>query len=223
MTESVLESRQRPLKAAEARLLRARARSLRRRGQRAASVGLWTGLSTIALLWALTLVASDAPVLVITAFWLVAGTVIISWVRHSLGADSRTLDAVADGLESALRRNCALVYDIRASGFVLFDEVEDEGACYAFQLIDKSEIIFLSGQEFYEQPRFPSLDFALVFPLDEADRRVDMLIQKHGSKADPRRRIAASVKRTLNIPEDLQIVTGALDDVEERLQDKREP
>ena len=60
--------------------------------------------------------------------------------------------------------------------------MEDEGACFAFQLEDRDEIVFLSGQEFYETAKFPSLDFSLVFPLDESGRRVDMLIERRGAK-----------------------------------------
>ena len=207
----------RSLTAAEARLLRARISSLRSRGQRAASAGLWIGIVAIAILWALTLLASDAPPLVVTGFWLVAGIVIILWVRRDLGADRRAMDSMAAGLQSALSRNLALVYDIRSSGFVEFEEVEDEGACYAFQLKDTDKLVFLSGQEFYEEARFPSLDFALVFPLDEADRPVDMLIDKRGAKTSPDRRIPVAVKGTLRIPEDLQLVQGELFRIEEVL------
>ena len=212
-----LEFQERQLTAAEVRLLRARISSLRRRGPRVMSRGLWTGIFSIAVLWALTMAASDAPVPVITGFWLVAGAAIIFWVRRDLGGDRKSFDSIAAGLESALRRNCALVHDVRSSGFVEFEEIEDEGACYAFQLAGRNEIVFLSGQEFYEEARFPSLDFALVFPLDEAGRRVDMLIEKRGGKADPQRRIPAHVKATLTLPEDLQVMAGTLDDLDGRL------
>jgi hypothetical protein len=217
-----LESRQRPLSESEARLLRGRMTSLQRRGRRASSGGLWIGILAIVILWALTMAASDAPAAVITAFWIVAGAVIILWVRRDLGADRRSLDTIVRRLESALRRNLADVYDIRSSGFVEFDEIEDEGACYAFQLAGKDEIVFLSGQEFYEEARFPSLDFALVFPLDEAGQRVDMLIEKRGAKSEPQRRIPSHVKRTLTIPEDLRIIPATLGEVEQRVGGSRE-
>ena len=216
-----LQPTRRPLTAAEARLLRARISSLRTRGQRAASAGLWIGIVAIAILWALTLLVSDAPPLVVTGFWLVAGIAIILWVRRDLGADRRAMDSMAAGLQSALSRNLALVYDIRSSGFVEFEEMEDEGACYAFQLKDTDRLVFLSGQEFYEEARFPSLDFALVFPLDEADRPVDMLIDKRGAKTSPERRIPAAVKGKFRIPEDLQLVPGGLSRIEEVLRARR--
>ena len=211
-----LQPRRRALTDAERRLLKARGSSFRHIGHRAVSRGWWVGAVAIAVLWALTMVASDAPALVITGFWLVAGGVIVLWVRRDLGADRRTLDHVAAGLESAIRRNEADVYDIRASGLVEFEEMEDEGACYAFQL-EGDRLVFLQGQEFYEEARFPSLDFSLVFPLDESGRRVDMLIEKRGPKATPERRIPGSLKESLAIPEDLQIIEGTLAGIEDRL------
>jgi hypothetical protein len=211
-----LECSRRQLTAAEIRLLRARASSLRGRGPRIFSRGTWVGAITIAVLWGLTVVASDAPIIVVTAFWIVAGAFLLWWVRRDLTGHRRMFDAVAEGLESALRRNLAEVCEVRASGFVEFAETEDEGACYAFQLSGRNEVVFLSGQEFYEEARFPSLDFALVFPLDEADGRVDMVIERRGAKAKPERVVPASVKRTLTIPPDLQILDGPLQGIENR-------
>jgi hypothetical protein len=212
-----LQPRRRALTGAEKRLLRARAASLRGRGQRASSRGVWIGVAAIGALWALTLLASDAPVLVVTGFWLVVGGLVVAWVARDLRADRRTLDSIAAGHESALRRNLADVYDVRSSAFVAFEEIEDEGACYAFQLAGSEQMVFLSGQELYEDARFPSLDFSLVFPLDEAGRRVDMLIDKRGAKAAPERVVPAAIKDALTIPEDLRIVLGSLDDLEQRL------
>jgi hypothetical protein len=211
-----LQAHQRPLTRAESRLLRLRSSSLHKRARRAASAGLWAGGVAIAVLWALTMLASDAPALVITGFWLVAGGAIVLWVQRDLGADRRTMDGIAEGLESALRRNLADVYDIRASGFLEFEEIEDEGACYVFQL-DGNRLVFIQGQEFYDEAQFPSLDFSLVFPLDEAGGRVDMFIEKRGAKARPERRVPAKVKQELAIPEDLQFVEGTLAGLEDRL------
>jgi hypothetical protein len=211
-----LQAHQRPLTSAEGRLLRLRGTSLRKRARRAASAGLWVGGVVIAVLWALTMLASDAPALVITGFWIVVGGAIVLWVRRDLGADRRAMDGIAAGFESALRRNLADVYDIRASGFLEFEEIEDEGACYAFQL-DGNRLVFIQGQELYDEAQFPSLDFSLVFPLDEAGGRVDMFIEKRGAKARPERRVPAEVKQQLAIPEDLQIVEGTLAGLEDRL------
>ena len=219
--DSGLQPRHRPLTAAETRLLHARMVSLGRRGRRAASAGLWVGAAAIVVLWALTMFLSDAPTLVITGFWLAAGLVIVLWTQRDFGRDRKVFDALAAALDSAVRRNMAEVYDIRSTAFVQFEEVEDEGACYAFQLQGRDAIVFLSGQQFYEEARFPSLDFSLVFPLDEAGRSVDMLIEKRGPKAASERVIPASVKDGLTIPGDLEIVSGTLDGIEKRLRPRR--
>ena len=133
----------------------------------------------------MTLLASDAPWLVITGFWLVVGAGITLWARRDLRKDTASRQQWIQGLESALRRAEADVYDILAGAFVELEEFEDEGACYAFAL-DESRVVFISGQEFYEAARFPSLDFSLVYVLDEAGRVADMLIENVGPR--PRRR-----------------------------------
>jgi len=212
----ILEPSQRPLTAAEIRLLQSRRESLRGRGRRAVSFGLWAGIGIVVLLWILTLIVSDAPDIVVTGFWLVVGAGIILWVRRDLKRDSGVMDEFAAALESAVQRNLAEVYDIRSTGFVAFEEFEDEGACYAFQL-DGNRLVFLQGQEFYETARFPSLDFALVCPLDQLGRQVHMFIDNRGPKAEPQRRVPGDVKWTLEFPEDLEVVDGTLDEVEQLL------
>jgi hypothetical protein len=108
------------------------------------------------------------------------------------------------------------VYEVRSRSFVEFEEVEDEGACYAFEL-DDERVVFISGQEFYPEAKFPSLDFSLAYILDEAGHNVDMLIEKRGPKAAPARVIPGSVKERLVIPEMLETRTIRIADLEEAL------
>ena len=107
-----------------------------------------------------------------------------------------------------VRRPCEIV---RRAG-----EIEDEGACYAFEL-DVGRIAFIQGQEFYESARFPSLDFSLAYVLDEADQSVDTLIDKRGAKAAPARRIPAAVKQRLDVPDHLEVRKGRIADLEDIL------
>jgi len=99
---------------------------------------------------------------------------------------------------------------------VEFEEIEDEGACYAFQLPD-DEIVFVTGQEFYPDPRFPNSDFSLVHVFDRTGNLVEMFTDKAGHKIEPIRRVPAQMKKTLSIPDHLEIVHGRLENVDELL------
>ena len=168
------------------------------------------------LLWLWTMWASDASRIVITGFWLVAGGAIAMWVRRDMHVHAGQLRETADRLASALHRNAADVYDVRARAFAEFEEVEDEGACYAFEL-DGNRMVFISGQEFYESTRFPSLDFSLVYILDEAGAPIDMTIEKRGPRTPAARVIPAAAKSALDIPDHLEVRAGTIDDLERLL------
>ena len=131
--------------------------------------------------------------------------------------DAGQLHAVAAGLSSALTRNEADVYDVRAIAFAEFEEVEDEGACYAFAL-DTRRLVFVMGQEFYPGAKFPSLDFSLVHILDEQGNTVDMLIEKRGARRAPARTIPTAVKQRMKLPEHLEVRAGTVNTVEESLE-----
>ena len=190
--------------------------SLRARGRRASRVALPVSAAVIVILWLATLFASDAPWFIITLFWLGVGGAIAFWVGRDMRQHARGFERASRDLESALRRNAADVYDIRARAFAEFEEVEDEGACYAFEL-DGHRLVFLIGQEFYDSARFPSLDFSLVYVLDEQGQSVDMLIDKRGLKAAPTRTIPAAAKLTFEIPEHLETRSGTVAEIEANL------
>ena len=80
----MLESSLRPLTKAEQRLLGAKIRDLESRlgrGPRA----LIPGGVVIAILWALTLVASDTSWVIVTVFWIVAGAGILLCGQCKIG------------------------------------------------------------------------------------------------------------------------------------------
>jgi hypothetical protein len=210
---ATLDAVRRPLTDNQRRLIRAKARSLTNTGRRASAISLPITAGVISLLWLWTILASDAPRLVVTVFWVVIGAGITLWVRRDMRTHAGQLQGMAQGLESALRRNEADVYDIRGSAHAVFEEIEDEGACYAFEL-EGGRLVFVAGQEFYESARFPSLDFSLVYPLDEQGQPVEMFIEKRGGKTAPARTIPAAVKKSLNVPDHLEVCTGRIDDLE---------
>ena len=215
-TPSALAASRRPLTATERRLLRGRIRSLTARGRRASRVALPMTGGAVFLLWVWTVLASNAPWLVITAFWLVVGAAIAFWVHRDMRTHAGHFDTMAHDLESALTRNAADVYDVHARSYAAFEEIEDEGACYAFEL-DGDRLVFITGQEFYESARFPSLDFSLVYVLDERERTVDMLIDKRGARTAPAKTIPATLKRALAIPDHLEVRPGRIDTLESSL------
>lgn len=212
-TPGRLEPLRRPLTATERRLIGSKIRNLTARSGRASRVSLPITGGIVFMLWLWTVLASDAPWPVVTAFWVVAGAALALWAQREMRKDAGTFDRMARDLGSALRRNMAEVYDIRARSFAECEEFEDEGACYAFEL-DGNRLVFITGQEFYEGARFPSLDFSLVYVLDESGATVDMFIDKRGAKARPARTIPAVSKHALDVPEHLEVRSGTIENLE---------
>src|SRR5262245_51118449 len=213
MTDShTLGAHRRPLTETEQRVIRVKIRSLTTRGHRASAFALPIAGGVVFALWFWTILASDVGWRIVTAFWLIVGGGVAFWVRRDMRAHGKIFENMGRGLESALKRNAAEVYDVRASAFAELEEIEDEGACYAFAIED-GRLAFIQGQEFYESARFPSLDFSLVYVLDERNQPVDMLIDKRGAKAAPARRIPATVKGRLDVPDHLEMRVGRIDNL----------
>jgi hypothetical protein len=99
---------------------------------------------------------------------------------------------------------------------VEFEEEEDEGACYAFQL-NNPWIVFVSGQDFYPSARFPNTDFSLVSIYGEHEVLVESFVEKHGNKLKPVRMISSEQKSKMKIPSHLQTIQGDLSHIEHLL------
>ncbi|UCC85015.1 MAG: hypothetical protein JSW46_08915 [Gemmatimonadota bacterium] len=211
----MLESSRRPLTPAEQRLLGAKIRDLESRLRRGPKV-LIPGGAVLVILWALTLIVSGSSWLIVTSFWIVVGTGILVWVGHDLKKDLGILRDMLGEYESARRRNEAEVFEVKARAFAEFEELEDEGACYAFEIAG-NRLVFVLGQEFYPQAKFPSHDFSLVYVLNERGGPVDMVIEKRGPKAPPARTISAAAKLELEVPEHLEVFNGKLSRIEDLL------
>lgn len=211
----ILESSTRSLTAAERRLLDAKIRDLQTRVSRGPKAAL-TSVAVVVILWILTLVASDVSWPIVTSFWIVLGIGLYLWVRRDLMKDLDNLRRMLRGYESARRRDQAEVFEVRSSAFAELKEFEDEGACFVFQIAD-DRLVFVVGQEFYPQARFPSHDFSLVHILDERSQPVEMVIEKRGPQAAPARVIPAATKLRLEIPEHLEVMEGRLDQIESLL------
>ncbi len=206
---SLLQPSRRALTSAEAEHLRDRIRLSggRRFTNLIIAGGLFIGL------WLLTPWGTDKQFWVATLTWLFIGAVLVGWAYWDLRRQSK---AARQQFESALRRNAADVYGIKATRFVEFDEVEDEGAAYAFELQD-GRIVFITGQDFYAHDTFPCLDFSLVHLLDEKGDIVELLVESHAAKAAPARVVTAPAKRSLELPAHLTVMDKPLEALEEKL------
>lgn len=158
----------------------------------------------------LTSLASDAPLTVIAAFWAVLWLVFTVWIGFPQRKLTRNEVRL---LEEAIQTNRARETRLQSTRVVEFEEVEDEGACYAFDHNGDSAV-FIVGQEFYEDIDFPNTDFSLVQILGEHGQPIRELLIKRGRKLQPERVVSAAIKRHLELPEHLAIVPGALDRIE---------
>jgi hypothetical protein len=205
----VIEDFERELTEVEEKALRRSISRHERRRRTALQNSILAACGVCGVLWLATLLASDAPKPVISGFWGATAAILTVWVwlagRREAGERIRSLRA-------ALEHRRARVVRIRSSEMVEFEEIEDEGACYAFQLPD-DQIVFVSGQEFYADARFPNSDFSLVHVFDRTGKEVEMFTDKSGHKIEPIQRVPARVKKSLSIPDHLQIIRGQVKDL----------
>jgi uncharacterized membrane protein YeaQ/YmgE (transglycosylase-associated protein family) len=212
---NLLQPSRRALTSAEAEHLRDRIRLSggRRFTNLVIAGGLFVGL------WLLTPWGTDKQFWVATLTWLVIGAVLVGWAYWDLHRQSK---AARQQFESALRRNAADVFAIKATRFVEFDEVEDEGAAYAFELQD-GRIVLITGQDFYAHDTFPCLDFSITHLLDENDEVIDLLVESHAEKAAPARVVPATAKLGLNLPAHLTLMEAPFETIEDKLRAAAQP
>ncbi len=163
---------------------------------------------------ALTILLSDDHWPIIIIFYTIIGGLISFsiWHQEKENKSERLLQ-----LENVLNKGSVSELRIQATNVVQFEEEEDEGACFAFQYA-LNELIFISGQEFYESSKFPNNDFSLIHIQDSSGKPVEFFIEKHGQKLKPNRVVPAQQKSKLKIPEHLSRISGNIDDIEKLLQ-----
>jgi hypothetical protein len=206
----VMTQAERPLSGAEQMQLASRLANARTESTRAL---LKTGAASAAVcsvLGILTLLASDAPRALIIAFWVVLWLVFTLWIGLPW---RRLMRGQVRMFEEAIRTNRAREIRLQATRVVEFEEEEDEGACYAFDH-DGDTVVFIVGQEFYEDDDFPNTDFSMVEILGERGQPIDILLTKRGRKLQPERIVPAAVKNRLDLPSHLTIVPATLDNIE---------
>lgn len=158
----------------------------------------------------ITLLTSDAPQLIVLAFW---GTLAVAFGLW-LGMPWRRL--VRDQvrlLAEGFQTNRAREIQIRSPRVVKFEEADDEGPCYAFEY-DAGESLFVVGHEFYEDEAFPNSDFSILQILGKSGNAIDQIVLKRGDKLRPERVVPASAKNQMDLPEHLTVVGAPLDLIE---------
>ena len=213
IADMTFETHERPLTAGERDLLTGRLRGAHAESSTAL---LKTGAVSAAVCGALmlaTLRLSDAPAAVIVGFWSVMTILFTLWIGMPW---RRLMRGQIPILEGALTANRARQIRVRSNRVVEFEEVEDEGACYAFES-DGGCSLFITGQEFYEDDDFPNSDFSMIELLGDRGMTVDVVLAKSGRRLTPERVIPASVKDTLDLPDHLEVVPAPLERIESAL------
>lgn len=214
---SEIDSTIRPLSEIELRLLTA---DLKRSEGRLPSFSkrlLMADFIVCGTFWVLTVIATKGRWLLPTAVWSVILVVISVWIYLSERPEYR---APVSRLEDALRQNEVHEIRIQSDAFVELEEIEDEGACFAFEIAGR-RIVFVSGQDYYPSARFPNGDFSVIQVFDSQKSLVQEFVEKRGSKLEPRRKISAKTKSRLDIPEHLQVIDGDLGELENLLRPGR--
>lgn len=159
-------------------------------------------------LWLATILLSGVSIVVITAFWLAVGVAMHFMVRRDIGEGSPW----APFITSALRGNEADIYEVRASAFLTYEPIDDEGTRYAFQ-IERDRALFIDGEVFEPGARFPSCDFNIVHALGvDGETRAEW-IEKRGPLTEP----AGAVRGPLSsFPDHLDVFEARLSELVEQ-------
>ena len=157
-----------------------------------------------------SIASRSVPPFIPLAAWFAICAGLVVWAVVS---SRRDLMKEIDRLEATLKRNEAHEVTVRSTEMIEFEEEEDEGACYAFQLKD-DRIVFIVGQEYYPSAKFPNTDFSLVSIQDGDGRCIEELIYKRGHKLKPCRMIPAKFKSEMFLPDHLEVIRGKLSELE---------
>jgi hypothetical protein len=173
-----------------------------------------TSLGLFGILAILTCLSNPKDALIIILFWVMVGVGISFWIYIP---GQRGLSRSIQQYDRAIASGMAEEYSILSTRFWEIEEKEDEGACYAFELLSR-QVVFLSGQEYDATRKFPSLDFSWVVIKDNSNQEVEMLIESRGPRVPPEKTFPAKVKSECKIPEHGVVMDGTLEEVFEKIQ-----
>jgi hypothetical protein len=212
----VLSSQPRAIDEKERRYLRAQRKRLTGRRAHLWRNGVWA-YAFFGILAGLTILADrEKPMInfktdseIIIGFYMAFSTIVgvptLISERRRLARLAREYDQVlANGTCSDLR--------IRSKRMWEFEEQEDEGQCYAFEL-EAGGVAFVEGQDFYAGARFPNSDFSLIEFRTSDGKLIDMMLEKRGTKLVAERVISGKEKEALDLPEHATFLEGTLEQV----------
>ena len=119
-------------------------------------------------------------------------------------------------VNDALQNGTAVEETIKSDRMIEIQELEDEGACYLFEVEDK-KLLLLFGQEYYPGPKFPVTDFSLIQIQDSKKNPIEFFIEKRGEKLKPYRTIPAKDRLKQMIPYDQKFIHCGIDELDEYL------
>jgi hypothetical protein len=119
-------------------------------------------------------------------------------------------------MASALRGGQVKDVRVQASAVAEFEEEEDEGAGYAFE-VGTETIVFISGQEFYPSRTSPNTDFSLIGIHGSEGELVEFYIEKRGHRLEASKTISADSEKRLRVPDHMERVDAPLSDLERAL------
>ena len=145
-------------------------------------------------------------------FWGGGALLSVLLVKGAL-RDHRAVSQTLSYFKDALQHGRAHVERIQAQRMIEVEELEDEGACYFFEIEDR-RLFQLSGQEYYSSAEFPSSDFSLIDILDSHGNPVSSLIENKGARLEPCKVISATDKIKNLIPYDQNFIDCSIDEFE---------
>lgn len=212
---------ERELNTREIRLLKSKVRRYEKEVRPAYRVALVAGLLGYGvaglIVLAGNLLSKDKTPLWFTLLILVGvGTFLFVSVSRGLLKQNKHVRRMVCVIHDALEHGSVREEIVRSDRMIEVEELEDEGACYLFEVEDR-KLLLLFGQEYYSGPKFPSTDFSLVEILDSRKNFVDLFVDKRGEKLKPYKMISAKSRLKHLIPYDHKFIDCGIGELEEHL------
>lgn len=130
--------------------------------------------------------------------WVLAMTPVMIFLNR------RKQNRAIERYRNILAADRAVVHVVQAQECIRFEETEDEGDLWMFQ-VSEDQLVVLQGQHYYESKRFPALSFELVEVAD-----LPVMIHTQSEKIVPRETISPTGRGRLPRVEGVLVMNGSL-------------